>query len=155
MAPAPGKDQGHRHHGGPYPPWLGDRSSVAKMVAERLDAATYLLDEFDQHSMSNKVGGTIVTGEGDGAQHGIAQILYDMTIAGLSIPPNADCFWIGGPGGPGKPCTEKGGNTSYYVNEWARWMTHDLISLDQTLKERPITTDLEAAPDRSHRRQRD
>ena len=112
------------------------------MVAERLGATTYLLNKFDQHPVSNKVGGAIVTGEGDGAQHAIAQILYDMTIAGLSIPPNDDCFWVGGPGGPGKPYTEKGGGSSYYVNERARWMTHNLISLAQTLKERPITTNL-------------
>ena len=124
------------------PLWLGDRSSVAKMVAERLDATTYMTDEFDQHAMYNKVGGAIVTGEGDGAQHAVSQILYDMTIAGLSIPPNADCFWVGGAGGPGKPYTEKGGDTSYFVNERARWMTHNLIALAQTLKEHPITTNL-------------
>ena len=124
------------------PLWLGDRSSVAKMVHERLDATTYMLDEFNQHTMYNKVGGAIVTGEGDGAQHAVAQILYDLTIAGFTIPPNADCFWVGGAGGPGKPYTEKNGQAYYFVNERARWMAYNLTAMAQILKDNPIRTNL-------------
>lgn len=124
------------------PLWLGDRSSVAKMVAERLDATTYQTDEFGQHPMYNKVGGALVTGEADGAQHALSQMLYCLMIAGCTIPPNADCYWVGGSGGPGKPYLEQDGGQEYYVNERARWMAHNLIAVARLLKEHPITTNL-------------
>ena len=124
------------------PVWIGDRSSVAKMVAERLDATTYGTDQFGQHPMYNKVGGALATGEADGAQHAIASILYSMTIAGLTVPPNADCYWVGGAGGQGTPYTEAGGDDYYFVNERARWMAHNLAHMARALKTNPIRTHL-------------
>ena len=126
------------------PIWLGDRSSVAKMVAERLDATTYQTDENNQHPMYDKVGGALVTGEADGAQHAMSQILYDMTIAGLSVPPNPDCYWVGGAGGPGTPYKQKNGDDYFFVNQRVRWMAHNLVHLARTLKANPYPTDLAA-----------
>ena len=126
------------------PIWLGDRSSVAKMVAERLDATTYQTDRNHQHPMYGKVGGALVTGEADGAQHAMSQILYDMGIAGLSVPPNPDCYWVGGAGGPGQPHSKKGGDDYFFVNQRVRWMAHNLVHLAKTLKSNPYPTDLDA-----------
>ena len=126
------------------PIWIGDRSSVAKMVAERLDATTYDTDEAGQHPMYNKVGGALATGEADGAQSAISSILYSMSIAGLTIPPNADCYWVGGAGGMGKPYTQLDGNSYYFVNERLRWMAHNLAQMAAILKGTPLTTNLKS-----------
>ena len=126
------------------PVWLGDRSSVAKMVAERLDATTYQTDANNQHPMYGKVGGALAVGEADGAQHALSQILYDMTIAGLSIPPNPDCYWVGGAGGPGTPYRQKGGDQYFFVNQRLRWMAHNLVHLARALHANPYPTDLAA-----------
>ena len=129
------------------PIWIGDRSSVAKPVAERLDATTYSTDEFGQHPMYNKVGGALATGEADGAQHALASILYALTIAGLTVPPNADCYWVGGAGGMGKPYPELDGDSYYFVNERVRWMAHNLAHVARALKANPIRTHLKDLQD--------
>ena len=124
------------------PIWLGERSSVAKMVAERLDATTYTMDNRKQHEMYGKVGGAIVVGESDGAQASIKSILYDMTIAGLTVPPNADVYWVN-EAGLGGPYLEAEGDTCYFVNERVRWMAANLTYLAGLLKAHPIPTDLD------------
>ena len=124
------------------PIWLGERSSVAKMVAERLDATTYQFDGRHQHELYGKVGGAIVVGESDGAQASIKSILYDMTIAGLAVPPNADVYWTN-EAGMGGPYLMAEGDTCYFVNERVRWMAHNLVHLARTLKSHPFPTDLE------------
>jgi len=125
------------------PIWIGERSSVAKMVAERLDATTYQLDGRKQHEMYGKVGGAVVVGESDGGQSAIKSILYDMTIAGLTVPPNADVYWVN-EAGLGGPYLEAKGDTCYFVNERVRWMARNLAFFARLLKENPIPTDLEA-----------
>ena len=121
------------------PIWLGERSSVAKLVAERLDATTYQLDGRKQHEMYGKVGGAIVVGESDGGQASIKSILYDMSIAGFTIPPNADVYWVN-EAGLGGPYLESHGDTSYFVNERVRWMAHNLAFFAGLLKANPIPT---------------
>jgi multimeric flavodoxin WrbA len=124
------------------PIWLGERSSVAKIVAERLDATTYQLDGRNQHELYGKVGGAIAVGESDGAQAALKSMLYDMTIAGLSVPPNADVYW-NNEAGLGGAYVHSEGDTCYFVNERARWMAHNLVHLAHTLKANPYPTDLD------------
>ena len=124
------------------PIWIGERSSVSKMVAERLDATTYQLDRRNQHEMYGKVGGAIVTGESDGGQACIKSVLYDLSIAGFTIPPNSDVYWVN-EAGLGGPYLESAGDTCYFVNERVRWMAYNLTYFAGLLKERPIPTDLD------------
>jgi len=125
------------------PIWLGERSSVAKMVAERLDATTYQTDSRNQHEMYGKVAGALVTGESDGGQSCIKSILYDLSIAGFTVPPNSDCYWVG-EAGLGGPYLELDGDTSHFVNERVRWMAHNMTYMAGLLKKHPIPTDLVA-----------
>ena len=125
------------------PVWIGERSSVAKMVAERLDATTYQLDARNQHEMYGKVGGAIAIGESDGGQGAIKSILYDLTIAGMTVPPNADVYWVN-EAGLGGPYLESNGDTCYFVNERVRWMAANLTYLARLLKDNPYSTDLAA-----------
>ncbi len=70
-------------------------------------------------------------------------MLYSLTIAGLTVPPNADCYWVGGAGGPGRPYRELDGDSYYFVNQRTRWMAHNLAHMAQALKANPIRTHLE------------
>jgi len=125
------------------PIWIGERSSVAKLVAERLDATTYQIDGRNQHELYGKVGGAVVVGESDGGQSAIKSILYDLSIAGLTIPPNSDVYWVN-EAGLGGPYLESQGDTCYFVNERVRWMAYNLTYMARLLKANPIPTDLDA-----------
>ena len=48
----------------------------------------------------NKVGGYVITGNEDGIKHTAMTINYALNHLGFTIPPQADCGWIGeaGPG---------------------------------------------------------
>ena len=123
------------------PIWIGERSSVAKMVAERLDATTYQFDDRKQHEMYGKVGGAIAIGESDGGQGVIKSVLYDLSIAGFTIPPNADVYWVN-EAGLGGPYLESKGDTCFFVNERVRWMAANMTYMARLLKANPYPTDL-------------
>jgi hypothetical protein len=50
------------------PIWLGDNSSVAKRVIERLYACSHLLNDAGQYAYYGRVGGCLVTGNEDGVK---------------------------------------------------------------------------------------
>jgi multimeric flavodoxin WrbA len=82
------------------PIWLGEKSSVATLAIERLYASSGETNERGQYLYYGKVGGAVVTGNEDGVKHCAASILYALGHIGYTIPPQADCGWIGeiGPG---------------------------------------------------------
>jgi multimeric flavodoxin WrbA len=82
------------------PIWLGEESSVCRLVIERLYAMSGELNDKGQSIFYGKTGGTVVTGNEDGVKHCAMSILYALSHLGYTIPPQADCGWIGeiGPG---------------------------------------------------------
>ena len=82
------------------PIWLGEKSSVAQMVIEKLYAHSAETNAKGQYVFYGKVGGCIVTGNEDGIKHVAMGTLYAMSHVGYTIPPQADAGWIGeaGPG---------------------------------------------------------
>lgn len=82
------------------PIWLGEPSSVCRLLIERLYAMSGVLNETGQSVYYGKVGGTVVTGNEDGVKQCATSILYALSHLGCTIPPQADCGWIG-PIGPG------------------------------------------------------
>jgi multimeric flavodoxin WrbA len=82
------------------PIWLGEKSSVATQVIERMYAYSGDRNDKGQYIYYGKVGGCIVTGNEDGIKHCSRDILYAMQHIGYMIPPQADCGWVGeaGPG---------------------------------------------------------
>lgn len=82
------------------PIWLGEESSVCRVLIERLYGMSGNLNEKGQSIFYNKVGGCVITGNEDGIKHTAMTILYALGHLGYSIPPQADCGWIGeaGPG---------------------------------------------------------
>lgn len=82
------------------PIWLGEESSVCRIVIERLYAMSSMLNDKGQSLFYGKAGGTVVTGNEDGVKHCAMTVLYALQHLGYVIPPQADCGWIGeaGPG---------------------------------------------------------
>ena len=117
------------------PIWLGTKSSVATLVVERLYAYSGDRNEQGQYIYYNKVGGCIVTGNEDGVKHCSMDLLYAMQHIGYTIPPQADCGWIGeiGPG-PSYGDTVKGSDTpagfdSEFTNMNATIMAWNLMHM--------------------------
>ncbi|MCL5244228.1 flavodoxin family protein [Cellulophaga sp. 20_2_10] len=126
------------------PIWLGEKSSVAQKLIERLYAMSGMTNEKGQYLFYGKVGGTIITGNEDGVKHCAMGILYAMQHIGYSIPPQADAGWIGEVGpGPSYGDTEwKGeklntpvGLQSDFTNRNTTFMTYNLMHLAKMLKE--------------------
>lgn len=82
------------------PLWLGEESSVCRVLIERLYAMSGELNERGQSLFYGKVGGAAITGNEDGIKHTAMTIGFALSHLGYTIPPQADCGWIGeaGPG---------------------------------------------------------
>ena len=82
------------------PIWLGEKSSVATQIIERLYGNSHLLNDDGQYAYYGRVGGCLVTGNEDGIKHCALETLYSLQHLGYTIPPQADAGWIGeaGPG---------------------------------------------------------
>jgi multimeric flavodoxin WrbA len=77
------------------PIWLGQPSSVAKRVLERMDA---FLDEKDKHGRLppfGKVAVVAVVGNEDGAHHCHAEVFQALNDLGFTIPAAGSTYWVG------------------------------------------------------------
>jgi multimeric flavodoxin WrbA len=77
------------------PIWMGQPSSVCKMVLERLDAELSEADDEGRLLTYGKVAMVAVVGNEDGAHHVIAECLQALNDTGFSIAPNAGTYWVG------------------------------------------------------------
>jgi multimeric flavodoxin WrbA len=77
------------------PVWLGQMSSVAKRVLERMDAFLGETDDLGRMPSYGKVAVLCVVGNEDGA-HGISADVYQaLNDTGWTIPASAVCYWVG------------------------------------------------------------
>lgn len=83
------------------PTWLGQPSSVAKRVLERMDALLGETDERGDPIAYGRVAGVVVTGNEDGAHHVISEIAGALIDIGFTVPGQAWTYWNRGPG-PGE-----------------------------------------------------
>lgn len=125
------------------PIWLGEKSSVAQKLIERLYAMSSEINEKGQYIYYGRVGGCIVTGNEDGIKHCGMGILYSLQHIGYSIPPQADAGWIGevGPGPSygdtkfdGKEINPPIGFDSDFTNRNTTFMTYNILHLAAALK---------------------
>jgi multimeric flavodoxin WrbA len=120
--------------------WFGVRSSVAQMVIERLDGTYNTTNDVGQYPLYNKVAGVVVTGNEDGAHDCSANTLFNLSHLGLTIPPNADTYWVG-TAGPGPSYIEAGGENHPYTQKTTKWMAHNVVHFARMLKRTPIPPD--------------
>lgn len=126
------------------PIWRGDRSSVAKSVAERFDGIWEEANEENgQYPTFNKVAGVMVDGNEDGAKKAISSILFDLSEHGFSLPVNAFTYYVG-KAGPGKSYIEAEGDKHLFTNRTMYLMVHNLVHLAKALKENPYSTNVKA-----------
>jgi len=77
------------------PIWMGQPSSVCKMVLERLDAELGETDDEGRPVMFGKVGAVGVVGNEDGAHHVSAELFQALGDVGFTIPAQAVTYWVG------------------------------------------------------------
>ncbi len=77
------------------PIWMGQPSSVAKLVMERLDAELGETDDEGRPSMFGKVAAVAVVGNEDGAHHVSAEVYQGLSDVGFTIPAQAVTYWVG------------------------------------------------------------
>lgn len=77
------------------PVWLGQMSSVAKRVLERMDA---FLSETDEQGRTPAYGKTVlvgIVGNEDGAHAITANLLQALNDVGFTVPAAAATYWVG------------------------------------------------------------
>ena len=77
------------------PIWLGQPSSVAKRVLERMDAFLSETDANKRMPSFGKVAVVAVVGNEDGAHHCHAEIFQALSDVGFTIPAGAGTYWVG------------------------------------------------------------
>jgi multimeric flavodoxin WrbA len=89
------------------PVWWGIQSSLIQRIIERLDELNDELLETGKSEFANKVGGIVITGAEDGAEHIIGNILNFMSFNGFTIPPAPSVSWLGDASGETKESLKK------------------------------------------------
>lgn len=77
------------------PIWLGQPSSLAKRVVERMDAFFSETDERGRMPSFGKVAVVGIVGNEDGAHHVTAEMLQALNDTGWTIAAQAACYWVG------------------------------------------------------------
>ena len=121
------------------PIWLGEESSLCRVIIERLYGMSGKLNDKGQSLFYGKVGGAVMTGNEDGIKHSAMTILYALQHLGYTIPPQADCGWVG-EAGPGPSYGDKDGHSAVgFDNEFTQRnttiMTWNLLHMARLLKD--------------------
>lgn len=118
------------------PTWMGQPSSVAKRVLERMDAMLSEKDDQGRFIAFNKVAGFICTGNEDGAHHVIGEMAIALIDIGYTVPGQAWTYWNKGPG-PGESYLQ-----TDFRHDWSiqtgEAAAHNLVAVAKALKANPI-----------------
>jgi multimeric flavodoxin WrbA len=117
------------------PIWLGQPSSVAKRVLERMDAFLDEKDERGRMPSYGKVAICVVVGNEDGAHHVGAEVLQALFEVGFTIPAGGSTYWVG----------EAMGSKEYKefkqppkaIAKWNAMLASNTAHLAELLKARP------------------
>ena len=77
------------------PVWMGQPSSIAKRVVERMDAFLEETDDKGRMPAFGKVAICVSVGNEDGAHHVSADVLQALFDVGFTIPANPVTYWVG------------------------------------------------------------
>lgn len=77
------------------PTWLGNMSSVAQRVLERLDAELSETDDAGRPILFDKVAVTAVVGNEDGAHAITASLFQGLNDVGFTVPAQGGVYWNG------------------------------------------------------------
>jgi len=118
------------------PIWLGEESSVCRILIERLYGESGNLNEKGQYIYYGRTAGCLITGNEDGIKHCAMTIQYALQHLGYVIPPQADAGWIG-EAGPGKSYADEGsgGQENDFTQRNTTFMTWNLMHMARMLKD--------------------
>jgi multimeric flavodoxin WrbA len=77
------------------PIWLGQMSSLAKRVLERMDAFLGETDDRSRMPSFGKVAVAAIVGNEDGAHSITADLFQALNDVGWTIPAGSACYWVG------------------------------------------------------------
>lgn len=77
------------------PTWMGQHSSVAQRVLERLDAELSETDDAGRPILFDKVAIAGIVGNEDGAHHIAAILFQGLNDVGYSVPAQSSVYWNG------------------------------------------------------------
>ncbi|HTU11681.1 MAG TPA: NAD(P)H-dependent oxidoreductase [Allosphingosinicella sp.] len=77
------------------PVWMGQMSSLAKRVCERMDAFLSETDAAGRTPAYGKIVLIAVVGNEDGAHNVTAQLGQALVDVGWTLPPSPTCYWVG------------------------------------------------------------
>jgi multimeric flavodoxin WrbA len=118
------------------PIWLGEKSSVATQVIERLYGSSGQLNDRGQYAFYGRTAGCLITGNEDGAKHCAMNLLYSLQHLGYVIPPQADAAWLGEVGpGPSYADEGSGGPDNEFTRRNTAFMTWNLLHTARWLKD--------------------
>ena len=122
------------------PIWLGEESSVCRVLIERLYGMSGELNDKGQSIYYGKVGGSVITGNEDGVKHVAMTLGFALSHLGYTIPPQADCGWIGEAGpGPSYGDEKEDGTRAGFDNDFTQRnttiMTWNLMHLARILRD--------------------
>jgi multimeric flavodoxin WrbA len=122
------------------PIWLGEKSSECTKLIERLYGHSGEHNDKGQYRFYGRVGGCVVTGNEDGIKHCAMSVLYALQHIGYTIPPQADCGWIGEAGpGPSYGDVAKDGERIGFDNDFTNrnttFMVWNLLHVARVLKD--------------------
>jgi multimeric flavodoxin WrbA len=114
------------------PIWLGQPSSVAKRVLERMDAFIGEKDDNGRTPAYGKVAIAVIVGNEDGAHHVSAELCQALFEVGFTIPAGGTTYWVG----------EAMGSKEYRdfrtppkaVAEWTPMLASNAVHLARLLK---------------------
>jgi multimeric flavodoxin WrbA len=117
------------------PIWLGQPSSVAKRVLERMDAFLDERDDMQRMPTYGKVGLAAVVGNEDGAHHVAAEVCQALTEVGFTVPTGGVTYWVGEAMGDKNYMDLK--STPQAVAEWTPVLASNAAHLANLLKRSP------------------
>ncbi len=117
------------------PIWMGQPSSLAKRVLERMDAFLGEIDEQGRYPTFGRVAVAAVVGNEDGAHHVCAELYQALTDIGFTIPGGTPPYWVG----------EAMGSTNYIdldntpekIADTIRTIASNAVHLAQLLQAKP------------------
>ena len=77
------------------PIWLGQPSSIAKRLLERMDAFLGEKDDRKRTPGFSKVAVVAVVGNEDGAHHVHAELFQALNEVGFTVPAQGSTYWVG------------------------------------------------------------
>lgn len=118
------------------PTWLGQPSSLCLRAMERMDALLSEAKPDGRPIMFDKVAGTVITGNEDGAHHIVGIVAQCLTDVGFTVPAHSFTYWHLGPGaGPDYLDTDQGHDWSDRVGRNA---ARNLLAAARALRANPL-----------------